>query len=164
MDAVDQIIAIDPNNDYAIGIRHFIFEAMVLQFSRNKWAEIWLAAEQEKLRMRIPMARIEDPTVEDVVDFFRDVTEANIFVDWSALENVGVTRQTRVDVRPGGRTLEEAIEQLLRAARPSKGELIYVFDEGVIVITTTTARRRDPAGFGPASPPPATAPATQPTH
>ena len=139
MGSLDHILSLDPQNDYARGVKPLVQEKAVLQEQRgyrelfDQQMERQLNAAEEK---RIPYDEIlkyppnwpdiseirdasvraergikeEDQTVRnqldrrlpeinfngnafgDVVDFLRDVTGANIFVNWRALETAGISK------------------------------------------------------------------------
>jgi hypothetical protein len=69
------------------------------------------------------------------------VTGANIFVNWRALESVGVDRNTPITLALANMPLSQVLDQLLtqsaaRAARGGKpAKLGYTVDQGVIVIS-----------------------------
>ncbi len=69
------------------------------------------------------------------IDFLRDLTGANIHVQWKALEEVGVTRDAPVNVHFRSLTLGKALTLILSSAS-GKNELAFVSDGNVIEITT----------------------------
>jgi hypothetical protein len=69
------------------------------------------------------------------LDFIRDVSGANISVNWKALEATGVTRDSQVNLHLTNISLRKALEMLL--TETAGGDAItYVVDQGVIEVTT----------------------------
>jgi hypothetical protein len=88
-----------------------------------------------QLSTRLPELNFQGVTLNDALDFMRDVSGANITVNWKALEASGMTRDAQVNLHLTGITLRKALDMLLTEA--SGGDTItYVVDQGVIEITT----------------------------
>src|SRR5439155_14092756 len=67
--------------------------------------------------------------------FLRDVSGANIHVDWKTLEAAGVTKDTQINLRLKGVTLARVLDLVLKEA--GGGTLLTYFpDRGVIEVTT----------------------------
>lgn len=89
----------------------------------------------QQLSTRLPELNFQGVTLNDALDFMRDVSGANITVNWKALEGAGVTRDAQINMHLTGITLRKAMEMVLTEA--SGGDtLSYVVDQGVIEITT----------------------------
>ncbi|HZN66137.1 MAG TPA: hypothetical protein VFB66_12655 [Tepidisphaeraceae bacterium] len=181
---VDQILIIDPRNDYAIGVRPLLQDA--LHFAeqrkwRERFDEEWTAQLNEVEEKRIPYndilrypddwpdisalrdrtvaeergerpedaavyAQLERPLPEvnfdgaafaDVIDFFRDVSGANIFVNWRALEAAGIDRNATVTVRLTKVKFSKALTIVLDSVSGGGATpLGYTIDDGVITIST----------------------------
>jgi hypothetical protein len=75
----------------------------------------------------------------DGIDALRD-GGINIFINWRALEDVGVKKNTKVSVDVGGAAVSEAINRLLAAASRSAGAdaaaLSFYVDDDVVTIST----------------------------
>lgn len=54
----------------------------------------------------------------DVLDFFRDVTKLNVFVNWPALESAGIPKDTTVTLNLNGVTYEQALQYVVRQILP----------------------------------------------
>ena len=157
---VEQILAHDPDNDYAVGIRPLLADKAAAEYrlaeSRrvadlNEPAErpvvedkAALAEEQrvkqatQKLLDRtIKEASFESVAFSDVIDYLRDVSGANIFVNWKSLESAGVDPKTPITARLRDIKLSKALNVLLDGASGGSGKLGYAVDAGVITITTT---------------------------
>jgi hypothetical protein len=87
------------------------------------------------LSKKIPEIRFAQLPLADAIDYLRDVTGANIHVNWRAIELINVTRQTPVSVTltdvPMRRVLKSVLDET------GGGELLtWYVEEGVIEITT----------------------------
>ena len=87
------------------------------------------------LGRKLPEVNFDNVAFADAIDFLRDVTGANIFVNWRALEAVGIDRQTPVSMRMRNVAFGTMLRLLLESTAP--GLLRHDTDGGVIVITTT---------------------------
>lgn len=83
---------------------------------------------------RLPDVHLIDTPLGDVIEFLRDVSGANIHVDWRALEIIGVGRDTPITVRLRNATLGMVLRFALREAGGE--QLMHYIDGGVIHITT----------------------------
>jgi hypothetical protein len=90
---------------------------------------------KQQLSQTLPELRFEAVTLGDAIDFLRDVSGANIAVNWKALDATGVSRDTQVNLHVSGITLRKALEMTLSEAAGGDALTFYV-DEGVISITT----------------------------
>lgn len=89
----------------------------------------------QQLSTRLPELNFQGVTLADAIDFMRDVSGANITVNWKALEGAGIARDAQINLHLNGITLRKAMEMVLTEA--SGGDtLSYVVDQGVIEITT----------------------------
>jgi hypothetical protein len=88
------------------------------------------------LERRLPEVKFQGQTLRDCFDFIRDVSGANIHVNWRALEAAGVTSDTPVNVRLREVPLRKVLNVLLSESGAG-GTLTYYTSEGVIEVTTT---------------------------
>lgn len=181
---IDQILAIEPSNDYANGVRPLIEDRAIIQQQRRfqkafeenvskqfnrtveirtpyddlvrfpeNWPDINEIRDAAALEARgdtatdattmatfnrtIPELRFDGVPFGDVIDFLRDVTGANIFVEWKALETAGVDRTTPVTVsRLTNIRFQKALETVLREVSAGTTPLEYNIEEGIITIST----------------------------
>ena len=89
------------------------------------------------LARTMPELKFDGVAFSDAVDFLRDVTAANLVVNWRALEGAGVTKDTVVNLKVRGVTLRKALSLLLAEAGGADGAITYTVEDGVIEITTT---------------------------
>jgi type II secretory pathway component GspD/PulD (secretin)/tetratricopeptide (TPR) repeat protein len=184
---VNNILVIDPRNEYAVGIRQILFDRASLQFQREAreqfdrqlttslnqiiekktpfsdvlnyptdWPDLAArrdatvqeerninAADQATaaiLDKNLPEIRFQDVAFADVVDFLRDTTQANIFVNWKALEAQGIDRNAPVSTRLRNVKFSKVLRTILESiggGAAAGGTLGYTVDEGVITISTT---------------------------
>jgi hypothetical protein len=88
-----------------------------------------------ELATSVPELRFQGVTFGDAIDFIRDVSGANISVNWKAIEATGVTRDSQVNMHLNGVRMRKALEMLLTEVAGGD-TLTYVVDQGVIEITT----------------------------
>lgn len=87
------------------------------------------------LNMVLPDLNFTGVALSDAIDFMRDVSGANIHVNWAALEAVGVGRDTTINLRLRNVPLRQVLRLVLREA--GAGDLLtFHLDDGVIQITT----------------------------
>ena len=93
------------------------------------------ATVSRQLSTRLPELNFQGVSFGDALDFMRDVSGANITVNWKALESAGVAKDAQVNLHLTGISLRKALEMLLTEA--TGGDTVtYVVDQGVIEITT----------------------------
>src|ERR1700712_4700759 len=88
---------------------------------------------KQQLSQSLPEVRFQSVTLGDAIDFLRDVTGANIAVNWKAIDALGVNRETQVNLHVSGITLRKALDMTLTEAAGGDALTLYV-DEGVISI------------------------------
>jgi general secretion pathway protein D len=180
---IDQILTLDPRNDYAIGVRPLIQDALHFAEQRRwrerydkEWTETLTETEEKKVPFndilqypddwpdisatrdrtvaeergedpedRAVLAQLERPLPElnfdgagftDVIDFLRDVSGANIFVNWRALEAAGIDRNAPVSARLRNIKFSKALTIILDSVSGGTVPLGYTIDDGVITIST----------------------------
>jgi general secretion pathway protein D len=73
---------------------------------------------------------------ERVINFLRDATSTNIFVNWTALQAAGVDRTTPVSVNLREVPFRKALQTILSEVGGGAANLAYTIDDGVITIST----------------------------
>jgi hypothetical protein len=86
------------------------------------------------LHKNIPEAKFDKVSFSDVVGFFRDITGANIAVNWKALEQIGVDKNSPITLRMKDASFETVLNATLRQLDAS--QVVIVIDQGVITLTT----------------------------
>lgn len=179
---IDQILTIDPNDDYATGVRIFIQDKVQLQrISRSRetfnramtdvliyaeearvpvpdilkypsdWPDISARRDEtvaferggleearieELLSRRLPDVRFTDVPFRDVVEYLVDTTQANIFVNWPALEGAGVDPNAPVSLRLRNVPFSKVLRSVLDIVGGGVVNLGYTVEEGVITVST----------------------------
>src|SRR5665213_3420000 len=93
------------------------------------------SAARRQLNTTLPEVKFEGVALTDAMDFLRDVSGANMTVNWKALEEAGITKDTPVTVRLRSVSLRKALDMVLQEAGGGD-KLAYDLDQGVIAITT----------------------------
>jgi len=183
LQTIDQILVLDPNNDYAVGVKPLLEDKVQFALDREyvelrhrrtgdqlnrseeelipyddilryptDWPEIsqtrdqTVAAEhngnaQERaaivqLDRQLPALQFDAVGFSDVIDFLRDVSGANIFVNWKSLEAAGIDRNTPVSASLRNIKFAKALNVILDSVGGGQTKLGYTIDEGVITIST----------------------------
>ncbi len=106
------------------------------------------AAVREKLRREIERLSFADIDFKDVVQFLREYSDANIHVNWRALQAAGLEQSTKVSVDVRRISVKRALDLVLRdvsgAAAGADAELRYVIEGGVLTISTKADLAREP--------------------
>ena len=114
-----------------------ILLAIVMAFSPTTFGQSRAQViANRSLSTLLPEVKFQGVTLKDSIDYLRDVTGANIHVNWKAIEATGVNGDTQVNIRLRDVPLRKVLNVLLAEAGGA-GLLTYYSDEGVIEITTT---------------------------
>jgi uncharacterized membrane protein YgcG len=89
-----------------------------------------------------PEANFAGVPLGDAIEYIRDVTNANIHVNWNALEAAGVGKDTVVNIRLHSVPLKTILRLMLNEAGGGTALTYYVSD-GVIEITTQELADKD---------------------
>ncbi len=100
------------------------------------WAEIpgSLTARQA-LVLPITAVNVDSGTLSRTIDYFRDVSGANIVVDWKILEAAGISKDAPITLQVKNLSLKKMLQLTLDQASPSV-QLVFSVDQNVIEITT----------------------------
>ncbi len=116
-------------------MRQAIFALIVLILGQCALAQSRPPATAPSKPADLPAVNFNAIAFKDAVEFFADVSGANITVNWRALEKANVRPDTPVTMKIGGVTFRKALDMLLRQAGGGV-PLTYTIDEGVLEITT----------------------------
>jgi hypothetical protein len=89
----------------------------------------------EQLRQPVPEVNFDGTPFDDVVDFLRDVTGANLFVDWNALEKAKVDRHAPVNLRLKNVPLDQTLRLILDSAGGNKAVLDFKVEGDTITVS-----------------------------
>jgi hypothetical protein len=86
------------------------------------------------LNRKLPSVTLKDVALNDAIEFFRDASGANVTVDWAALEEIGVSKETPVSLSLKFAPVRISLKATLESAAP--GLLSWSVEQNVITITT----------------------------
>jgi hypothetical protein len=107
--------------------------ALLATFARVDLAAASSANHQ--LNAVLPELHFDGVSISDAIDFLRDVSGANMTVNWKALEEQGVSKDTPINLKLREVSLRRALELVLSEVG-GPGKLGYTVDENVIEITS----------------------------
>lgn len=87
------------------------------------------------LQKRLPSVNFANVNLRDAIDFFRDVTGANIYTSWRDLKAAGIDQSTQVNINVKDVTFEKVLN-LIITDLGGKDKIAWVVDEGVILISS----------------------------
>src|SRR5947207_1760893 len=90
----------------------------------------------------LPATNLDNVSLSDAIDFLRDVSGANIHVNWRALEGIGVGKDAQVNVKLRSVTLRKVLDLVVSEAGAGSA-LTYYVDQGVIEVTTHELADKD---------------------
>jgi hypothetical protein len=70
------------------------------------------------------------------VDFLRDVSGKNIFVNWNAMKGAGIDRNAPVTVRLRDAKMSTVLRTILASVSDGKTPVQFTFEDGVVTITS----------------------------
>jgi hypothetical protein len=80
----------------------------------------------------LPELKFDGTGLGDVLEFVKDVSGAQIVVDWAALAKAGVKKDTPVTVSMKDVKLAEALTKILDKAAAKPGRVVYTIKGGAI--------------------------------
>lgn len=93
-------------------------------------------ATRAMLERALPEVTFDGVGLSDVIDFLRDLTAANIFVNWRALEGAGIDRNAPVNLRLRQVKFSKALQLILDSVGGDEVRLEYTVEDGVVTIDT----------------------------
>ncbi|HEX4792751.1 MAG TPA: hypothetical protein VH370_03110 [Humisphaera sp.] len=93
------------------------------------------ASARRQMNTVLPEVKLSGVALADALDFLRDVSGVNLTINWKALEQAGIAKDTPINVRLHAISLRKALDLILAEASGSE-PLTYDLDEGVVEITT----------------------------
>ncbi len=80
--------------------------------------------------------KADNQSLEKVLDYFADQTGLNVHVNWNALQEVGVDRNTPISANLEQISARKELQLILADAGGGYGKVDFVVDEGVVSIST----------------------------
>jgi hypothetical protein len=126
---------------FAMMLMSFCFTAIAVADDTPQTETQKLADKDEKtlvdqLFRTLPQVIFKGNSLSDVIDFMRDATGTNIFVDWPALDAAGVPRDAAVTYKAIKAPFGASLTAILANAAGDPKKLTYTTDAGVIYIST----------------------------
>ncbi|MCL2647005.1 MAG: hypothetical protein FWD61_08365 [Phycisphaerales bacterium] len=113
-------------------------QAQKAQFERTKAQKA--AATDLKVRQRleenIDVIQFNQAPFYTVIDYLRDHTQTNIFVNWTALSEAGIIKNTPVSVNLRNVPFRKVLHTIFSDINGNTVRLDYAIDDGVITIST----------------------------
>ena len=91
---------------------------------------------QARMRVKIPKLDFANTELKDVLQSLRKISRANIFADWSALAEVGLTGATKISVRLADVSLARALGLIVRDLDKGKQRVRCMAVDDMIVVST----------------------------
>ncbi len=95
---------------------------------------------REKMQQTIPVS-FQANRLENVIEYFKNVTGANIIAQWNTLELAGIAKDTPITMDLNV-SAAKALELILRDISIAPDNLGFAIDEGVVIISTEAALAR----------------------
>jgi len=89
---------------------------------------------KQLLNSRVNVIDFNQIALADALEYLRDTTGMNIFVNWAALESIGVDQSTQITVKLRQVGVRKLLDLMLNSAAP--GQLSWFVDDNVIHITS----------------------------
>ena len=96
-----------------------------------------------KLRNRIPKLDFTNLEFKDVIDFFRNASNANFHVNWPALQAANIDLKTPVNLSLTDVTVEKALQLVLQDLSANT-KVTFIIDDGVVRISTKDELAKSP--------------------
>lgn len=93
-------------------------------------------AVRRSLDMTLPEVKFQGASLADCFEFLRDISGANLHVNWRALEAAGISKDVQVNVRLRAVSLRKVLRTLLSEAAGGGVNLTFYAEDGVIEVTT----------------------------
>lgn len=111
---------------------------VLVGLSTATWAQSPNSAAKRALAKDVPSVNLINVSFAEAIDHLREISNANINVQWKTLELVHITKDTPVNLKLRQVPMRKALQIVLAEAGPEV-PLTYYVDQGVIEITTRDA-------------------------
>ena len=94
---------------------------------------------RKKLARRIPRLSFQDICLDDVLQFLREYSDANLHTAWRVVNAAGIGPHTKISLDLRDLTVKRAIELVLRGASGTadiNSALAYTISDGVLTVST----------------------------
>lgn len=90
----------------------------------------------------LPQATMNDLPLKDAITYLRSVTGANVFVNWNALQNAGISKLTPVSLTLQNVSARKILSLVLEQVSPQTALVFYTHDNVLMITTRSDANRR----------------------
>jgi hypothetical protein len=90
----------------------------------------------------LPQTTMNDLPLKDAITYLRNVTGANIFVNWNVLQNAGISKLTPVSLTLQNVSARKTLSLILEEVSPQTPLIFYTHDNVLMVTTRSDANRR----------------------
>ncbi len=90
----------------------------------------------------LPQTTMNDLPLKDAVTYLRSVTGANVFVNWNALQNAGISKLTPVSLALQNVSARKILSLVLEQVSPQTPLIFYTHDNVLMITTRSDANRR----------------------
>ncbi|MCD6378211.1 MAG: hypothetical protein J7L99_05115 [Planctomycetes bacterium] len=102
---------------------------------------------QRELPRKTTLRRVDfsDISLKEAIDFIRDASGANIHVNWRALETIGITRDTKINLKARDISIARLLTLItdqLSVGQDKYSSVYWVVEDGVVEIATGEALNR----------------------
>ncbi len=95
----------------------------------------WAISTKQSLNDVLPATRMRNVSLRQAIAYLRNTTEANIFVNWNALQNAGVSPNTPINLELRDVAVHKILSIILQQVSPQT-TLVYFVSDNVLTITT----------------------------
>ena len=116
--------------------------ALVNVTAASAAAQSYSVNTKNAIRYILPHTRMNNAPFQDTIQYLRDTTGANIFVNWAALEAAGVMKTSPIDLDLRYVSAQELVKLMLAQVSPQTPLISYVHDNVLTITTVAEANRR----------------------
>ncbi len=116
--------------------------ALLNKTAASAAAQSYSVNTKNAIRYILPHTRMNNAPFQDAVQYLRDTTGANIFVNWAALEAAGVMKTSPIDLNLRYVSAEELVNLMLAQVSPQTPLISYVHDNVLTITTVAEANQR----------------------
>ena len=116
--------------------------ALLNKTAASAAAQSYSVNTKNAIRYILPHTRMNNAPFQDAIQYLRDTTGANIFVNWAALEAAGVMKTSPIDLNLRYVSAEELVNLMLAQVSPQTPLISYVHDNVLTITTVAEANQR----------------------
>jgi len=94
-----------------------------------------------KIDKHLPDLRFRDNSLSDAIDFLRDITGADIYVDWKSLKEAGISKDAPVNVQLRDLSLRDTLDLIFNEVSTDKAAVVFSTHDEVITISAVATKK-----------------------